>query len=67
MVSETSLAVPIFVVGMEGKVNLYRSFLGRNVLTTSGSGFPGLGVSFVRIRTPREGEPLLRVIREVVA
>lgn len=62
--SETSLTVPIFVVGREEKVDLYRSFLRRNVLTTPGSGFIGLGANFVRIRTPREEEPLLRAIRE---
>jgi len=66
IVSETSLVVPIFVVGREEKVNLYRSFLRRNVLTTPGSGFPGLGANFVRIRTPKEEEPLLRVIHEGV-
>jgi len=66
IVSETSPVVPIFVVGREEKVNLYRSFLRRNVLTTPGSGFPGLGENFVRIRTPRKEELLLRVIREGV-
>lgn len=66
IVSETSLVVPIFVVGREEKVDLYRNFLRRNVLTTPGAGFPGLGAKFVRIRTPREEEPLLRVIREGV-
>jgi histidinol-phosphate aminotransferase len=66
IISETSPVVPIFVVGREEEVDLYRSFLRRNVLTTPGSGFPGLGVNFVRIRTPKEDESLLRVIREGV-
>jgi len=66
IVSETSPVVPIFVVGREEGVDLYRSFLRKNVLTTPGSGFPGLGANFVRIRTPREDEQLLAVIREGV-
>jgi len=66
IVSETSMGVPVFVVGRKEKVNLYRSFLRKNVLTTPGSGFPGLGENFVRIRTPKEEELLLRVIREGV-
>jgi len=66
IVSETSPVVPIFVVGREEEVDLYRSFLRKNVLTTPGSGFLGLGANFVRIRTPKEEELLLRVIREGV-
>ena len=66
IVSETSPVVPIFVVGREEEVDLYRSFLRKNVLTTPGSGFLGLGANFVRIRTPNEEELLLRVIREGV-
>jgi histidinol-phosphate aminotransferase len=66
IVSETSPVVPILVVGREEEVDLYRSFLRKNVLTTPGPGFPCLGANFVRIRTPREDEPLLAVIREGV-
>jgi len=66
IVAETSPVVPIFLIGTERNVDLYRSFLRRNVLTTPGSGFIGLGPKFVRIRTPREEGLLLRVIREGV-
>jgi len=67
IVAETSPVVPIFLVGTEENVDLYRSFLQKKVLTTPGSGFAGLGPKFVRIRTPREEGPLIRVIREGVA
>ena len=63
LVAETSPVVPIFVVGKEN-VDLYREFLRRNVITTPGSDFVGLGADYVRIRTPREEGPLLEAIRE---
>jgi len=62
-VAETSPVVPIFIVGKEN-VDLYREFLRRNVITTPGSEFIGLGANYVRIRTPREEGPLLRAICE---
>jgi len=62
-VAETSPVVPILVVGKEN-VDLYGEFLRRNVITTPGSEFVGLGTDYVRIRTPREEEPFLKAILE---
>jgi len=61
IVAETHPTTPIFLVGREN-TNLYEWLLQRNVASTPGSEFIGLGAHYVRIRTPRRAEPLLKAI-----
>ncbi len=65
-VPATAETVPILtLIHPDEKLDLRKEFLNRNVLTTPGHHFAGLGPNAVRIRLPRETDALTEAIQDI--
>lgn len=68
IVPTTSLTTPIItLIHPCPEIDLYVEFLKRQVITTSGSHFIGLGKNSIRLRLPAEQTQILQIIKDINA
>jgi len=65
-IPETDPATPIMtLIHPNPEIDLFEEFLNRQVITTPGHHFQGLGKNSVRLRIPKEHEQLANIVREI--